>query len=209
MTIVSVEELKQYMGNLTLTPVQETHVTEVILPGIQEDLEDYCNRPLEPVIVREGLRSDDRGFLWFRVTPIHSVTAIVRSDGSTVSPTTVPVAPTLSNPDELRVMDEWGVPDLFGYQLNEFSVGYSGYPLGTGRAYYIATYVAGYNGFLNKGLKLDMLRVAAREVEMQFDDTMSLRGGQTEAASDSDNRVKGWTLDEKIAWDRLRRRVSA
>lgn len=208
MALVEVDELVSYMGGITLTTAQKTHVQEVILPGIQQELENYCNRPLEPVIVREGLRPDDRGFLWFRVTPIHEITSVTRSDGSTVTLNTTPVAPTVSNPDDLRVYDEWGTPELYGYQLSAFSLGYMGYPTMVATPYYLAIYTAGYNGFVNEALRLDIMRVGARECEMQFDDTMSLRGGQTEAASDSDSRVKGWTQDELSKWDRLRRRVA-
>lgn len=208
MTLVNSDELKSYMGGLELTTAQTAIVDQVILPGVQQDLENYLGRPVEPVIVREGLRPDDKGFLWFRVTPIHEIVSVVRSDGSTVTLEQTPVAPSISNPDDLRVYNEWGTPELFGYQLSTFSIGYIGYPTMVAPPYYLATYTAGYNGYVNEALKLDILRVSARECEMQFDDTMSLRGGQTEAASDSDTRMKGWTEDELRKWDRLRRRVA-
>lgn len=208
MTLVSVDDLMDYMGGLTLTQTQIDHTNNFILPGIQQDLETYLNRPVEPIIVREGLRPDDRVFLWFRVTPIHVVQSVTRSDGSAVTLETIPLAPTISNPADLRIYDEWGVPELYGYQLSAFSSGYVGYPVMSSAPYYIATYVAGYNGYVNEALMLDIMRVSAREVEMQFDDTLSLRGGQTEAASDSDNRTKGWTQEELMKWDRLRRRVA-
>lgn len=207
MTLVAVKELTDYMGQLTLTGVQEGITDSVILPGVQQDLENYLNRPVEPIVVREALRPNDRGFLWFRVTPIHQILAVTRSDGPTVP---VPAGPTTEiDPGELRLLDEWGAPELFGFQLDTpFSGGYYGYPSFVQPPYYIAEYIAGYNGYVNEALKLDIMRVAAREVEMQFDDTMSIRGGTTEAAQDSDTRVKGWTEDELRKWDRLRRRVA-
>lgn len=209
MTVVKIEELIAYMGGLKLNEKQIGVTDSVILPGVQQELERYLNRPVEPVIVRESIRPNDNGFLYFKVTPIHEIRLVAYSDGTAVTlpdvtkPEVVPI-------EDYRIYDEWGDPDLFGYQLTGF-VG-SAYPtysmLLTGtRPFYRVEYVAGYNGYLNDALKLDIMRVSAREVEMQFDDTMSLRGGSTEAASDSDAREKGWTEDELRKWDRLRRRV--
>lgn len=206
MTIVTPDDLIAYMGGLQLNDTQRGIVDQVILPGVQQDLEVYLNRTVEPVLVRESLKPNDNGFLFFRNTPIHSIISIQRSDGYVITlDSTVPA--NLVNPDDYRTLDEWGEPDLFGYQLDSFSGGYAGYPMINRPAFYRVEYIAGYNGYLNEGLKLDIIRVAAREVEMQFDDTMSLRGGSQEAASDSDDRQKGWTEEELKKWDRLRRRV--
>ena len=209
MTLVTAEDLTTYMGGLELTAAQAGIVDSIILPGVQQDLENYLNRPVEPVIVRESLKQSDNGFLYFRVTPVHSIVSITTSAGVAVTlPSDIPSA--LYNPDQLRTLDEWGEPDLFGYQLDTFSGGgFIGYPSIGRPTYHRVVYVAGYNGYVNQGLKLDILRVAAREAEMQFDDTMSLRGGGQEAASDSDDRPKGWTEDELKKWDRLRKRVMA
>lgn len=205
MTLVTGEELKAYLGGLTLTTEQEGICESVILPGVQQELENYLNRPVEPVLVRESVRPDERGFLRFRVTPIHQIVSVGRSDGVA---TTLPVewAPALLNPEELRILDEWGDPELYGYQLDSMSGGI-GYPTFGRRPFYRVEYIAGYNGYVNEALKLDILRVTGREAEMQFDDTMSLRGGATEAAQASDTRQKGWTDEELRKWDRLRRRV--
>lgn len=207
MTLVTVKELTDYMGQIQLTTTQEGITESVILPGVQQQLENYLNRAVEPIHVRESVRPNDTGFLWFRHTPIHEILSVVRSDGATV---TVDVTvPTTIDDADLRILDEWGQPDLFGYQLETpFAGGYYGYPGLVQPPYYTCEYIAGYNGYVNEGLKLDIMRVAAREVEMQFDDTMSVRGGTTEAASDSDTRTKGWTEDELRRWDRLRRRVA-
>lgn len=210
MTLITTEELVSYMGGIDLTEKQLGITETVILPGIQQDLETYLNRPVEPVIVREAIRPNDNGFLYFGVTPIHEIRSVELSDGTDITLTTVP-ASSITNPDELRTWEAWGTPELYGYQLE----GFLGLPTGyypavtyTGRPFYRVEYIAGYNGYVNEALQLDICRVSAREVEMQFDDTMSLRGGQTEAASDSDTRPKGWTEDELKKWDRLRRRVA-
>lgn len=209
MTLVTADDLTAYMGGLELTDSQRGIVETVILPGVQQDLENYLNRPVEPIVVRESVKQADNGFLYFRVTPIHSILSIASSSGLSITLSS-DVPSTLYNPDQLRELDEWGEPDLFGYQLDAFSSGgYVGYPTIMRPMFYRVAYVAGYNGYVNEGLKLDILRVAAREAEMQFDDTQSMRGGGQEAAEDSDDRPKGWTEDELKKWDRLRRRVMA
>lgn len=215
MTLVTSEELTAYMGGLELNPDQVGVIESIILPGVQQDLENYLNRPVEPVQVRESVRADDSGFLYFRVTPIHKILSVVQSDGSTVgySPTTPPTMTPVT--DDIRTYDEWGDPDLFGYQIEGIPFVGSGfgsiygYPTYGSRPFYRVEYVAGYNGYVNEALKVDIMRVAAREVEMLFDDTMSLRGGSAEAASNSDQREKGWTQDELVRWDRIRKRVVA
>ena len=211
MTIVTSEELQAYLGGLVLTDNQLGIIETVILPGVQQELETYLNRPVTPVQIRESVRADETGFLRFRVTPIHKIVSVTLSDGSNAGFSPVTPPDMTMDPDvDFRQFDEWGEPDLFGYQTTGFFGLFGGsYPTLTGgRPYYRVEYIAGYNGYVNEGLKLDVLRVAAREVEMQFDDTMSLRGGSSEAASDSDNREKGWTADELVKWDRLRRRVA-
>jgi hypothetical protein len=212
MAIVTGNEVVAYMGGLELTSDQMGVIEMIILPGVQQELENYLNRPIQPVHVRESLRPDDTGFLMFRTTPIHQILSVTLSDGSTAgyAPTT---PPTMSTIEDYRNYDEWGEPELYGYQLEgvPFGLGFGsiyGYPIIGSRPFYRVEYIAGYNGYVNEGLKLDICRVAAREVEMQFDDTMSLRGGSAEAASNSDAREKGWTGEELVKWDRLRRRVA-
>lgn len=210
MTLVKIEELIAYMGGLKLTDKQYGITESVILPGIQQDLELHLNRPVEPVIVRQSVRPDDNGFLYLDVTPIHEIRSVTYSDGTSVQLAVV-AKPVITPVEDYRIYDEWGDPDLFGYQLSAASGVYPSYSmLLTGvRPFYRVEYIAGYNGYLNEALKLDIMRVTARECEAQFDDTMSIRGGSTESASDSDERTKGWTEDELTKWDRLRRRTMA
>jgi hypothetical protein len=212
MTVVTVDEVVNYLSKIKLTGHQRGIVESVILPGVQQELENHLNRPIEPVLVRESLRADGTGWVYFRVTPVHEILSVTLSDGTDITPDPVTV-PVLDNPTDMREYDEWGNPELYKYQVGVgigVPVGY--YPLYSGgmvQPYYRLEYIAGYNGYVNDALKLDILRIAARETEMMFDDTMSLRGGNTEAASDSDSREKGWTQAELTKWDRLRRRVVA
>jgi hypothetical protein len=207
MALVEVPELLQYMGGLKLTTDQEGITETVILPGVQQELENYLNRPIEPVRVRETLRADDMGWVYLRVTPVHQIISVTRSDGTVTPVVVIPWAELAMN-DDYRQWDAWGNPDEFRIHVG-VGAPFTPYPTPWGNAHWAVEYIAGYNGYVDAGLKLANMRVAAREVEMQFDDSMSLRGGQTEAASDSDNRQKGWTIDELTAWDRLRRRVVA
>lgn len=207
--LVSTDELTQYMGNITLTIKQKGIVETVILPGVQQQLEVYLNRPVEPVQVREGLQPDEAGYLWFSVTPVHKVLSVKRTDGQNVVVTSyTPVE--LTGPGSERVWDAVGIgmtDQPFRYQVPTPYAFEVMYPILSNRPYYVAEYVAGYNGFVDEALKVAITRVAAREVEMQFDDTQSLRGGTTEAAAPSDSRTKGWTTEELRQFDRLRRRV--
>lgn len=222
MTLATAAELTAYMGGLVLTPAQTTHVTNVILPGVQGELEKHCNRPLEVVHMRENRVPNSEGFIVFTVTPVWKVNFIMNA--VTGTQVTLPVAP--APPDNLpafvtdgsmRNFDHSGdgtigVPFEYyvgipltipAWPLNAVPVfGSSGYPDS-----YVCDYTGGWKGEEEPGLKLDILRVAARETERQFDDTMSIKGGSQEAAEDSDPRYKYWSQDELTEWDRLRRRV--
>jgi hypothetical protein len=203
--LVDIEELLQYMGGMKLTDDQKGITESVILPGVQEELETHLNRPIEPVRVREAVRADDQGWLWLGVTPVHQIFSVTRSDGPNVPIVQTPWA-DLAVDDEYRSWTAWGNPDLYRYRVGGISWN-APYPNPWAASYYLLEYIGGYNGYVDNGLKLAICRVAAREVEMQFDDTMSVRGGGQEAAQDSDSRQKGWTDDELKKWDRLRRRV--
>lgn len=234
MSLVNVEDLTGYMGGITLTPLQEARVGNVILPGIQGELERHLNRKLEPVLMRESLLPDDRGYLVFTEAPVWEVMSVTRSsDGAAVPfPPPVIAQPVLTVPAKYdgivqTVVDRAGLGmDAKSYMMPVAANGLLGF---TGLDYisvmgygaldgfypeisFVCTYVAGYKGVDDPDLMLDILRVAAREVERMFDDTMSLRDatvGQTEN-SDSSWRgaSKGWTVAELDSWNRLRRRVT-
>lgn len=219
--LVTLAQLKSYMGGIELTPDQETHVTTVILPGVQQELEVHCNRPLEPVHMRESLTVDERGYIIFTVTPVWKLNFIM--NGSTGVMLTLPTPPTAPNDLPPFVVDVGmrnvdkvgsepaqivGLP--FEYFVGGGLVTSNYWPLtvpNTYEATWVADYVGGWRGYEEQGLDLAILRVAAREVERQFDDTMSIRGATQDTAMDSDPRMKYWDQDELYEWDRLRRRV--
>lgn len=210
--LVSVAELTEYMGGFQMLPARQTFVETVILPGIQGELENHCNRPLELVHVREA---DPEGYIVFSVTPVVSFVGVTRSDGEAVTipkPLPDPLPAMTPIPGITRELDIAGVGVTpYPHKLYVGPILFTGPTLFLTQApvSYLAEYVGGINGTKVPGLKTAIMRVAAREVEKQFDETMSLRGGGVEAADDSDDRDKYWTEEELKQWDRYRRRVTA
>lgn len=213
MAIVTVDELAPYLGGLTLTPEQEGIAETIIIPGIQEELELFLNRPLEPVQVRESTYVDYEGKVTLSVSPVWRILSAQYSDGVVV-PTTVYYPPVTSqDPSVQRRVDLSAVGmGALPYRLPVSALGLSmaSYGFGYGylnQTYLIVEYIGGYLGYTDNALKMNVLRVVARECERMFDDTASVRQGQLEAAGESDKREKGWTEDELNRLRRLKRRV--
>jgi hypothetical protein len=209
MSIIDLAELVAYMGNPELTSAQELLCTSVIIPGIQQQLELYLNRPVELVQVRESLRPEADGYIYFTYAPVRKLIAATWS--SAVEPvvyTPYTPAPPVLDSGITRPVIDLTAPSVTGSAYRHY-MGVSGFPgLFIGRdAYVVADYVAGHDGRNDMALKTALLRVTAREVERQFDTTLGLRSGSLENASESDERLKGWTRDELKGFDRLKRRV--
>lgn len=218
--LVSVANLVAYMGNMELTPEQEAEAEE-ILSGVQGELERYLNRPVEPVHVRESRPVDERGFIVFTVTPVIRINFIKDPEGNDITlPTAVSLPPIAAVPGVDRTWDRVGAGEVSGAPY-EFFVGYGnwfmppdslgwviGDPLSPyGRSFY-CDYVGGYNGESDDDMVNAIKRVAARECERQFDDTLTIRGASQDAALQSDSRNKGWTTDELKEFSRVRRRIA-
>ena len=206
--LVTTEELKQYMSGINLTPQQEVSAAGVLL-GVQKELERYLNRPVQLVQVREAIQSDPTGFLNVSVSPVTKIINLTplssRLIGLTI-PEFNPYVPT----DIVRdpSIGENGVVQNRTLVIRDQSHAVPGaIYVGVAHAWYVAEYVGGRDCSDDASVKLGILRVAAREVAGNHDDTISLRQGDAEAAAKSDTREKGWTLDELRAFDRLRRRV--
>lgn len=209
--LVSADELIRYMSNANMTADQRADI-DATLAGVQQELETYLNRPLELVQVREAVRTDAIGNAYVSVTPIHkviSVNIVEVSYGPSPLNQFSPYIPPVQERDPLigndgTMIDLLTVPN-FGDPLTIPGGVHIGFP----DAWYAVEYLAGYNGFAIEGLKQDIKRVAAREVAENHIDGLSLRDGNAERAAETDNRVKGWTPEEKAKWDRFRRRVIA
>lgn len=234
MALVTAQELMKYMGGLKLRPDQVALVESVILPGIQGELETHLNRKLQPVMIRETLYPDDRGYLVFSEAPVWEVLGVTRtSDGTAISfpppqvvepvPMVIPekytniVETTIDRSglgiDATPYMMPAAGEGLLGFQGVDYTsvMGYASLDQYFPRIGYICQYVGGYAGGYDAPLKLGIIRVAAREVERMFDNSFSLRdatAGQAEA-SDGGWRMalKGWEPAELDSWNRLRRRV--
>lgn len=197
MALVTVEELVEYMSQINLTDNQKIAAQQV-LDGVQQQLESYLNRPLSPVRVREAGMSDWSGVVRASVTPIHSVISVEAMHGTAVEqePTITPVPPE----DAERIYDAISTTKI------ESTVVPGGIYVGGTGAWYVIEYVGGYKGYVDDGIKLDIMRVAAREMTENHDDVLSIK---TDFAAEPNAPVivKGWQDDELRKWDRQRRRV--
>jgi hypothetical protein len=199
--LVSVDELVAYMGHTQLTPTQRSAASRTLL-GVQQELENHLNRPLQPVQVREVVVADWQGIGNLSITPVHK---IISSTQITQQLPLLPAEPVVITPltdqDVAREIDYTS-----GYDTTPGRIA-GGWYLGVQNAYFLVEYIGGHIGYVPEGLKNDIKRVAAREIADNVDDTLSLRGDNAQQASEPDTRERGWTEDELRKWDRLRRRV--
>jgi hypothetical protein len=209
-TIVDLALLKHYMNDPELTSDNETFISEVVLPGVQQELEIYLGRTVEPVLVREMCPVETDGFITLTNTPVWEVLTYIQGvDEVSVDTFKSPaLAPTTEYP---RVLDLAGsgmsaTPWRFYaghiFQLDPSFTPSSVRPI---EPSLIVKYVGGYKGAFDQGLQLAIARVAARETERLFDPARGIRAGSAEKAVDSDVRGKGWTTSELAAWDWMKR----
>lgn len=204
MALVTPEDLSNHMSGIRMNETQIASARD-ILAGVQAELEDYINRPLEPVRSREMVRVDRSGYLNVLNTPVHAVLRI-QDYGSTLPSLPSDVVPNYT-PEEsaaLPLVDY--VPDNNGRAM----IVPGGVRYGTPGGYVLIEYLAGGTPFVIRALpkiKLAIMRVAAREFDAMHNDSMRVSGGSTEATP-APTEV-GWTQPELVAFDRLRRRVVA
>jgi hypothetical protein len=196
--LVSVDELLEYLDKSNVPATKRAKVGKVLF-GVQQELENHLNRPLQPMHVRETVTSDALGYSRLSVTPVHKVISIV--EASLTEPTT-------DEPLIAPIMPE-GVDRQIDYTVGHLDANNrpGGFFFGASDTRYVIEYIGGWIGYVPEGLKQDIKRVAAREARMMLDDTMSLRGDRAEATESPDPRDLGWTENELRKWDRLRRRV--
>lgn len=192
--IVTTQMLRDYMSGIDLASFQE-QAAEYILQGIQADLERYLSRSLEPQTVTENVP--------------------VNEDGS-----------VKTNHHPIRSIPEGSAYYLYGGRLWVLGL-YSNQAVtlfGLGMHYMeeewiTVTYTYGLDatiaGDVNNDyadVRLAIMRVASREMTNRHDDTLSVKGLNTENVGEPtgpQNGVQGWTMDELRMHDRLRRRVIA
>jgi hypothetical protein len=204
--LVGVTDLVRYMNGINLSDSQRSNV-ELLLRGTQEDLEDYLNRPVQPMQVREYLVTDAAGYANVRVSPVHKVlhaepleaTQFPFLESAAFESTPLVLDESLEEP--ARVLDLWGAG------AGDYRIVPGGFYVGVPDAWYAVEYIGGYNGYADDKIKVAIMRVVAREVERNNDVTMNLRAGNADKGTESDSRASGWSPPELAAFDRLRRRV--
>jgi hypothetical protein len=211
MSIINFDELKAYMGGNTLSPNEKELCENIIIPGIQEELEIYLNTKVELVQVRESLQPECDGYVYFTIAPVKEIISAIWSGTGTVPLTInqyVPDPPVVSPSITRPVINRTGTAGTdYAYRLNTGYMGLPGLYGGGMTPYMVMDYIAGYDCTNDNSLKMALLRVTSREVERQFDTTAGIRSGTLENVSESDLRPKGWTREELKAFDRLKRRV--
>jgi hypothetical protein len=200
--LVSVDELRSYMGGLE-PPDGMYNELALIISGLQQELENYLNRPVEPIQIRENVISDSKGCLYLGVTPVHKiisygVNTVYAPEGIVGGlPSPMERDPILD--PEARVVDKTNVnPNLL------IPGGMRGLWPNTG---YLVEYIGGYNGYATEAVKLALKRVAAREYSTNHVDTQGLRIGLFEQTEVGDQRYLGWAGEELKRLQRLRRRI--
>lgn len=207
--IVSVDELRAYMAQSSFSESQN-YIAALTLSGVQQELETYLNRPIEPLQIREQLKSDEAGNINVSISPVHKVIFVEPTDAITPSPYDMPApyTPPVSQRDPLIGPDGLVLDHLYAI-TNDPLIVPGGIYVGLIDQWYAVEYVGGYNGYVDNALKMDILRVAAREMARNHGKSINLRDGDATAANDPDNRPRGWSDQELLTWDRLRRRVIA
>jgi hypothetical protein len=207
--LVPVSDFLDYIRDPTFDQV----LAKRILAGNQKALERYLNRPVEPMLVREAVMPDAAGYAWARVTPVWTVLSI-EYNGSVTNVSQQAVADL---PDNTGLKEQFDM-GVIGMQPlpSRVYVGMGGVPLSAELQLLLGpppvtlmTYVGGYFGDMTEDMKLDIIRVSAREVAHNFSEFAGLHDSTYQQADQADPRQKGWTDDELKRYDRARRRTVA
>lgn len=205
MPIATLEQLMDHMGKPQLKDFQKAHIEAVILPGIQQDLEEYLNRPMEKTRIREALKADNTGHIWPSYSPVWSIESCLREDGTTVE-LSMPTVPAFTpSTDGTRDWDIAGTgqrAEQYKFYVGDWSP-YDPLFYGDVPQYYV-TYIGGYDGPHDEQIVLAFLEVGKRVVNNQFGIGVGVRRGSTELATTEDQRDPTWTETELKKFDRLR-----
>lgn len=203
--LVSVNDLCNYMGGLKPRPGMRKVMAEVIA-GTQEALENYLNRPVEPVQIREYVVSNSKGFVHLSVYPVHRVLRY----GVNVVPgyDELPVnIPPVMTRDPIHDVDDRVLDRAYPQPQSGFSIGPGGLYTYAPNTPVMVEYIGGLNGYTINAIKQAIKRVAAREWAENNVDTVGSRQGVVGETEVGDQRSIGWANDELRALQRHRRRV--
>ena len=204
--LVSVEDLRRYLGGYD--PEHPSMLTEMgnILEGVQLQLETWLNRPVELVQVREVALTDSKGNLYLSVTPVRKLI----SYGVNVASITVPsvtYTPYVRTPDTLIGVDGRMIEKV-DYRFSYPTYGNGMFAMGIPNTGYVVEYIGGVDGTQHPDLQLAIKRVAAREFTQGQVGTVGQRQGHVEDVEVGDNRTIGWTTTELQQLQRYRRRIA-
>lgn len=206
--LVSLDEFRAYMGGITLTAM-EANVATGIISGVQGELENYLNRPVELVQIREIATLNDQGVLYLTVTPVKKILNISRKRQGDVFEDDVYLTPepmyrdvVLDNDDRL-----W---DKTEYVRTNYALAPGGVRMsGNAGSQYWVEYVGGLPGNHPgiPAMKRAILTVAARDWSSKSVANAGQRIGQLESTEVGDARFLGWSDDELKRLQRYRRRI--
>lgn len=197
MPLVTVDDLRKYMSDISLTANQQTSAL-LVINGVQQALENYLGRPVQPVQIREKRRSDGSGDLPLSVTPVQKIISIRGASASTLTVPPVDTTP-ISAAQIARIEDSMPM---------NTSIIPGGVYVGTAFGWYVVEYIGGYNGYVDDFLKLQILEVASRTMTVNHDDTLSIKDDVAREPANAASIEKGWRQEELALFDRLRRRTA-
>ncbi|HEX5782341.1 MAG TPA: hypothetical protein VFX80_10480 [Solirubrobacteraceae bacterium] len=177
--IVEVEELVSYMSNVSLTADQRRGA-ELVLEGVQGEVETFINRSLEPGEFIETLVPDEDGYVYFSQTPVNEIVH-------------VHAPPPDPLPDPYVPADLW-----YDFAEGQLLVG----PYAAGVQ---VRYRYGLPAHAYRFLKLEVLRIAAREVTSLHDDTLGVTDTNTRTPAPP---PIGLTEEDERRLRRWKRRVA-
>jgi len=204
--LVSVEELRRYLGGYD--PEHPSMLEEManILEGVQLQLETWLNRPVELVQVREVALTDGKGNLYLSVTPLRKLISYGVGVGSITAPETT-YTPYTRTPDALIGVDGRMI-EKTDHRFAAPTYSNGRYFMGMPNTGYIVEYIGGIDGTQCPDIKLAIKRVAAREFTQAHVDVVGQRQGHAEDVEVGDNRTIGWTTAELTQLQRYRRRIA-
>lgn len=174
MTIVDADELRAYMSDVGLTASQ-LDTADLVLAGVQGEIEAYLNRPLELRTVTETLYQDPY-------------------TGKYDEPSVTPVVSTTT---------------LGAYVRNgslAFDYVTLSSPVLVGSRGVTVTYVGGLDGVNIPQLKLEVLRIASREMANKHDDSFGINANDF-TRQQPQVKPEALTDDDRKRLERWRRRT--
>jgi hypothetical protein len=197
MTLVSVDEAISYMNDVSFNASQES-VVEMVLSGVQQQLELYLGRPVENVQMREMVAADQSGQVFLSVTPVQQILSVGLFDGTPFDPTEI------DRPDMEDVADIERSVDRLPSNTMIVPGGIQGL-LPYHR--YSIEYIGGYQGYTNDAMKIAIIEVAARKLTTHHDDSLSLKDDIANQPAGASMVERNWLPNELDMFHRLKRRV--